>query len=372
MKISVFRQSAPAFLAAAIALNACSANGIQPQAGTFQMLSGRRSAARLDANGNPAKVGFWVTNQLQNYLLGQSQNGKQTLVAIDTGQVDCYAPTGLKIDGAQNVWVACLSDVGVGTNASRVLEYDKSGKLLTSLPWTPCPSSAATCFTEGWDAGFDSKGNIFASVQIASYPVTKNGSTQYVAETGFEWWKTPASKPKFISTGNACSPACAIYYMDVDDVGNIWFDYFGQGAEGSGYSLGEVIDPTTNPKVIFPLPIGTYGAANGVYASDGGRILNVTDAGGVVYRYHLPVTSKSKPFKTLGPTAASRITGGRDPVSGGFNKDDSSMVLADGLGWLDVGTLSGNKWHRLQSPGGAFGGVIQSASFTPSDKTSTP
>jgi hypothetical protein len=375
MKTSISARSMVWLLAVAIVLGGCSASGIQPPLGASARSQIRPSSARL-GNGDAANVGFWVTNQSQDYLLGQSKDGNRTLIAIDLSKANCYLPTGLKVDGSQNVWVACNSDYGLA-NESRVLEYDKRGKLVNSLVWAPCPPNAGFCFTEGWDTAFDSRGNIFASVVHANYSITLNGSTKQFAKSGFEWWASPTVAPIFISAGNRCKPICTIYYLDVDAAGNIWFDYAGQRGTKSGYSLAEVTNPTTNPKVVFPLPIGALGdangEANGVYASNQGRVLNVTVGPnlGIVDRYRLPVTANSKPFGTLGPTTGSSI-GFRAPVAGGFNKDDSSLVMADGLGWLDVGTVPGNKWRRVQSPAGAFGGLIQSAAFTPSDKTSTP
>ena len=84
----------------------------------------------------------------------------------------------------------------------------------------------------------------------------------------------------------------------------------------------------------------------------------------VVYQFHMPVTASSKPFRTLGPTETKGSIG--QPISGGFNKSDSAMIVSDGGCWFDVGSVAGkkNKWSMLSNKSFCPG----SAGYTPSDK----
>ncbi len=319
----------------------------------------------LGFHGDAAKVGIWATASATDYLLGQSANGRKekTLIAIDVERHDCYDPIGVKVDGAQNVWVACAYNSNA--SASELLEYNRTGTLEQIYNWQPCPPSASFCFTDGYDAAFDSKGHVFASVAFYNYAV---GSQEY-ARAGFEWWnaKSPNS-PTLISTGNRCSPVCSLYFMDVDPSGNIWFDYSGVVGSQQGYGLAEITNPTTNPQIVYVLPIGTYQFAGGVYISNAGKTLNVTDdIPRVIYQYHMPLTPSSKPFNVLGPTPTNGIGVG-SPSSGGFNKSETRLVEADGYGWLDIGIVSSNTWLRVQNPGGNFALGLGGAAYTPSDK----
>lgn len=320
---------------------------------------------RLDIRGDAGQVGIWTTASATDYLLGQSANGrkKKTLISIDLEPLDCYDPIGVKVDAAQNVWVACAYNSNA--SASELLEYDKSGTLEQVYNWQPCPPSASFCFTDGYDAAFDSRGHAFASVAFYNYSV----GTQEFAGAGFEWWnvKHPDSAT-LISTGDRCTPICSLYFMDVDSSGNIWFNYSGVVNSVQGYGLAEITNPTTNPKIVYALPIGTYQFAGGVYVSNGGKVLNVTDEmPRLIYQYHLPVTSHSKPFNVLGPTPTSG-TGFGSPSSGGFNKAETRLVQGDGYGWLDIGTVSTNTWTRVQNPAGNFALGLGGAAYTPSDK----
>lgn len=319
----------------------------------------------LDLHGDASQVGIWTTASATDYLLGQSANGRKrkTLIAIDVTPLDCYDPIGVKVDGAQNVWVACAYNSNA--SGSELLEYDRAGTLENVYPWQPCPPSASFCFTDGYDDAFDSKGHVFASVAFYNYAI---GSQEY-AGAGFEWWNTKSShSPALISTGDRCTPVCSLYFMDVDRAGNIWFDYSGVVNSQQGYGLAEITNPTTNPKVVYVLPIGTYQFAGGVYVSNGGKTLNVTDEmPRLTYQYHMPVTPRSKPFNVLGPTPTNGIGVG-DPSSGGFNKSETRLVQADGYGWLDIGTASTNTWTRVQNPDGNFALGLGGASYTPSDK----
>jgi hypothetical protein len=319
----------------------------------------------LDVHGDAAQVGIWTTASATDYLLGQSADGRKrkTLVAIDVEPLDCYDPIGVKVDDAQNVWVACAYNSNA--SASKVLEYNRAGTLEQTYNWQPCPPSASFCFTDGYDAAFDSKGHVFASVAFYNYAV----SSQEFAGAGFEWWnvKSPNS-PTLISTGDRCSPVCSLYFMDVDSSGNIWFNYSGVVGSQQGYGLAEITNPTTNPQIVYVLPIGTYQFAGGVYVSNAGKTLNVTDEmPRLIYQYHLPVKPNSKPFNVLGPTAPNGLGLG-SPSSGGFNRSETRLVQADGYGWLDIGIASDNTWTRVQNPAGNFALGLGGAAYTPSDK----
>ncbi len=318
---------------------------------------------RIEAHGNASSVAIWATNAEFNYLLGLSANGKKTIAAIDLQPQDCYNPLSVKIDGSHNVWVSCeYNFLGTG---GEILIYSSAGKLRQTYAWSPCPPSYYYCLTNGYDDGRDAKGNVFAAVSFYTYG-NPSGSA---SGAGFEWWnhKTPSAPPSLIGSGAYCAPVCTVYFMDVDNAGDIWFTYFGTQNSVNGYGLAEVTHPTTNPKVVPIIAPGAYQFADGVYVSDRGKTLTVTDTGTrKLYQYHLPIAPGAAPFNILGPTPLTRIHAGA-PYSGSFNKDESLIVEGDESGWLDIGTVATNTWKRAwRNPNFSLG--LGGAAYTPSDK----
>ncbi len=220
----------------------------------------------------------------------------------------------------------------------------------------------------GYDSGVDSQGDVFASLNLYSIEIC-NPSCVSSLGAGFEWW--PKGKqtavPKLISAGTSCSPICGVGFMDVDTSGNLWFTFSGYDKNNNyGFGLGKIVNPTTKPSLRIVEPIGTYGFFGGVYVSGGGSTLNVVDQKSrTILQYHLPLLQKGAPFNVLGPIPQNAFGVG-DPISGGFNKLDEKIAVGDSGGWLDLGSVSTNKWSGVASPN--FYSGIEGAAYTPSDK----
>ena len=112
---------------------------------------------------------------------------------------------------------------------------------------------------------------------------------------------------------------------------------------------------------------GSIQLPGGVYVSNGGYTLNVTDQLLLTTsRYHLPMSPSSTPFRTLGPTATN-LFGLSDPVAGGFNPSGSRFGLGDAYGWIDAGRVHRmNQWRDV--PTTSCAGGCEGFAFTPSDK----
>lgn len=315
-----------------------------------------------------AKVALWATDTNFNYLLGQDATGRKTVTAVDLSKNSCYSPVALKVDHARNVWVGCELTSTSGTNGA-VQKYSGAGVLEKQyLPACPSPVSECESFSGyGYDSGLDHHGNVFASLNLYSIE-TCNPSCVSDLGGGFEWWpKGKASAaPHLISLGTSCAPVCGVGYMDVDGSGNLWFTFSGYAQTTYGFGLGEVTNPTTNPKFTIIEPVGTYGFFGGVYISNGGKTLNVIDQKArTIAQYHLPLSPSGTPYNVLGPTPQNAFGIG-DPVSGGFNKAETKLAIGDTGGWLDVGKVSSNTWSAVASPN--FYSGLNGAAYTPSDK----
>jgi hypothetical protein len=327
---------------------------------------GRPPARSLSRAG--AKIGLWASDTNFNYLLGQDSTGRKTVTAIDLSQNSCYDPLALKVDRARNVWVACELTSLSGTNGA-LQEYTSAGALQNQyLPACPAHVSGCQSFSGyGFDSGLDAHGTVVASLNLYSME-TCNPTCSSNLGAGFEWWPkgNPSAVPRLISTGTNCSPICGVGYMDVDASGNLWFTFSGYAGTVYGFGLGEVANPTTKPKLSIVEPVGTYGFFGGVYASAGGKTLNVIDQKALtIAQYHLPLSPSGKPFNVLGPTRQNAFGIG-DPVSGGFNKNDSRIAIGDTGGWLDIGRVSANAWSDVANPN--FYSGIDGAAYTPSDR----
>jgi hypothetical protein len=313
-------------------------------------------------------VGLWATDTDFNYLVGQTVNGRKTVVAVDLSKNNCLSPVGVRVDASQNEWVACELTSSSGTNGA-LQQYSPAGQYEKQYLFN-CPSSVKGCSTfsgYGWDSGIDSKGNVFAALNIYSIEVC-NPSCVSNLGAGFEWWskgKTSAT-PHLIALGDSCSPICGVGFMDFDASDNIWFTFVGYNGSVYGPGLGEIASPAKNPTLTIVEPAGTYGFFGGVNVTGGGSVLNVVDQQArTISQYHLPLAPGGSPFNTLGPTPVNAFGIG-DPVSGGFNKAESNFALADAGGWLDLGRYSTNKWTSVSSPN--FYSGIEGAAYTPSDK----
>jgi hypothetical protein len=302
-----------------------------------------------------------------DYLIGFNSRLRKVLTGVDTGSNGCYEPITVKVDSSQNIWTECEYNSTFSNGLAQ--EYTSAGVLKASYT-QGCPGSVSDCtwiFSYGFDSATNSS-DVFSGLASYEYEVCNPSCTEQEG-AGFEYWPAgdPSATPSLISLGAECSPICNVYYMDIDNSSNIWFDYYGYDSRNDeyGYGLAEVENPTTSPTLVTILPPGSLELAGGVYVSNSGSVLNVTDQDArTTKQYDLPLSPSGSPFNTLGPTPEN-LFGDGDPVAGGFNKGDTKLALGDAYGWLDKGTVSTNKWQTvtnddLESPEGA--------AYTPSDK----
>lgn len=307
-------------------------------------------------------IGVWATDEEYSYLVGLNKNAKKAVLAVDTEDNGGYYPVTVKVDQNQNAWVA--NEYNDSFEGGVVQEYSSSGTLENSYDWYPsCPGTVFFCEGYGFDSAENSS-NVFAGVAEFEY---ENDST---FDYGSGIVKMTNGDPSGGSTfytfsDDAQSLNCTygecdeVYYMDVDNSGNVWFTFLNEADYNGG--LGELTSGGTY-NIIFPG--GTYGFPGGVNVSNGGTVLNVTDQDTRdTYQYHLPLTSSSTPFNTIGPSPTN-IEGLGDPGSGGWNAADTKWIEGDFEGWLDACTISKCKARaNINFPDGA-----SSAAYTPSDK----
>ena len=329
-----------------------------------EITSHRRPHFRF--HGDTASVGIWASNPTYGFLIGQNKRGIKTIATIDAQANGCYYPQAVKIDRARNIWTGC--EFNAQYNGGAVQEYSRAGNLVNTYSWTLCPPSSGDCNTDAY--GYDGAANaseVFAAVaQYQLQICTPSCVTSY--GSGFEHWpaNSPFVTPTFISLPYG-SPVLSVYYMDLDSLGNIWFDYYGQSGSDYGFGLAEITSPTSSSwQFVSRLPIGSIACPGGVYVSNGGNKLNVTDAcARTISQYALPWAPSEEPTAVLGPTLLN-IAGYGEPIAGGFNRGDTSIVQGDGYGWLDIGTVSSNAWKSVSSFN--FAGEVEGAAYTPSDK----
>lgn len=340
--------------------------GFVPRAESQRMLKYLSDHPRpqIKVDGHGGAVALWVTNTDYSYLLGL--NTKYAAVkAIDTEANGCYEPITVKVDAQRNGWTAC--EFNNSFNGGAEVEYPTGKGAPVTYSWLPgtssgCPASE-TCYAVQFDGGPDTRGHVYAEVSSQYYCTATECPN---APVGFVWWDAgdPSATQNFIQ---APSWVTRVYYMDNDSKGNIWFDYQYCPTSECEFGLGEVIHPTRKrPKFLKILPPGALEFAGGVYVSDHGKILNVTDQlTRATYQYTLPVSPSASPINTLGPTTAN-LFGNGDPVAGGFNQTETNLAFGDAYGWLDLGTVKKNKWTTETSIN--FSPSLSGAAYTPSDK----
>lgn len=309
-------------------------------------------------------IGMWVANTNYGYILGQSKNGKRNHIAINAENNGCYYPITLQVDSSQNLWSSC--EYNSEFSGTAVQEYDSTGTLENTYNGG-CPSPISECdywYAYGFSAATNS--SYVFSAQTFTEEEICNPSCEYYYGSGFEYWPLgdPSATPAFVNVGENCDPVCDTYYMDVDNSNNIYFTYYGYSNGEYGYGLAEV-ENATSPSwtMVSLLAPGTLGFAGGVYISNGGSVLNVTDQmARTTTQYALPWTGT--PIQTLGPTKENAFSCG-DPVTGAFNNGDTKAVFGDACGWIDKGTVPTNKWKTLA--GINFNGA-EGAAYSPSDR----
>lgn len=332
---------------------------VRPDAVRRQLASAGRSWRPHVAFHGTANVALWAASNTYEYIFGQNANGSKTVSAIDVGANGCFYNVGIKVDAAQNLWTACQEDPTFERGS--VQEY--SGGTLAGTYTEGCPvPSCSQWYSYGFDVATDSFGHVFAS--LAYYAMTA-GSTS-TSGGGFEWWSSPSSPPALIALPFG-APVSSIYFFDTDSAGNLWFDYEGCTTT-CGFGLGEIQTPTSTPTFVPVLAPGTIGYPGGVYVSDHGTVLNVTDQEArTTTQYALPWTPSESPLDVLGPTYEN-LAGCGDPVSGGFNQKDSRQALGDACGWLDVGKIKKKGKSRYAAVTNPNFAGLEGAAYVPSDK----
>lgn len=307
-------------------------------------------------------VAMWSSLTDYDALLGSNKGNTKTLAAINTyTTAGCEDPIGLKVDGSKNIWAGC--EYNSSTGESSATEWNSSGTEVDAYDATcPIAASKGSCDYD-YGYGFDSAANssdVFVAMTFYEYDEC-TPSCAYVYGGGFEYWPAgdPTATPVLVPASAYGAPVYDVYYMDLDSSGNIWFDYYGCTTAACGYGLGEVTNPTTSPSFVSVEPPGTYEYAGGVYASNGGSTINVIDQDThMVYQYNTSGTKTGE----LGPTAF----GIGDPVTGGFGPGDKNMAIGDADGWVNIGTVSSNKWTVGKAPLDVS--AVEGAAYTPSDK----
>ena len=339
--------------------------GNAPRAMLEKQLKQIESGPRPRLKFRPAAgVGMWVTNESYSYLLGQNKGGKKNLTAANVEDNGCYYPITVQVDSSNNPWISC--EYNSDFAGSAVQEYTSSGSLENTYNGG-CPGGSSGCdywyaysFSAGQNANYVESSQTFTEEEIC------NPSCEYYYGSGFEWWPKgePSASPTFINVGEDCDPVCDTYYSDVDDNNNIYFTYYGFSGSVYGYGLAEITNAfSPSWQMVSLLPPGALGFAGGVYVSNHGTVLNVTDQEArTTTQYALPWTGSST--DTLGPTSLNAFNCG-DPVTGGFNSTSTKAVYADACAWLDLGTISTNKWKA--KAGVNFSG-IDGAAYSPSDR----
>jgi hypothetical protein len=327
------------------------------------------------AKAHRGKVGIWTTAFDSSELLGLTRNAKKAVLTVDVE--GCDYPQSVRVDADKNVWTAC--EYGDSTEGGAIQEYGPSGALLAQYT-SACPSNlpSGSC-ANGWFSYFfdGASGGNLACGAAEDYEYEPNASSSAYG-TGFICW--PRGNPSAGSTlipvwqhcsgggscdiGTDCDPVCEVWEADLDSSGNIYFTYYGENSSCFGGGIGEVLNPGKASQSIniiaSPCQLEFPG---GAYVSNYGAVLNAQDQDErLIYQYHLPASSSSTPFRTLGPTKTNS-SGYGDPDGMGFNQADTKIICGDAYGWFDVGIIKTNKWSMLTTPYSTG-----PAAYTPSDK----
>lgn len=305
-----------------------------------------------------AAVGLWAAVSAEEYIFGQNSKGNKTVTAIDTESNGCLEPYSIKVDHAENLWIACYESDGEGGEAQ---EYAPgSSTPLASFPDTfGCGSN---CFFLGtpFDVATDSRGHVFAANAFSEE--CRSSCTDGIYPV--VWWnaKSPSSPPTAIKDSDLTDGD----YVDVDTSGNIYVD--GHGCIGSkcGFLLDEIRNPPTTPTITNLMPPSASSGFLSLYISNAGRVLNLVDsATRTISQFALPWISGESPFNVLGPTLTNYFGEGY-PDAGGFNRTEKLLAIGDADGWLDIGKVVKNRWSIVTNVN-LFQGVSDTA-YVPSDK----
>jgi hypothetical protein len=324
--------------------------------------SGLRPNFKGLPNRKAGGVAAFATDTDYGYLVGLSKKYKG-VSAVNMSDNGCNDPVTVKVDHSGNAWVAC--EYNSDFNGPAAEEYSKTGALVSEYNGAiPCLYSQGCEFSEAY--GFDTaetSSNVFDSLTFFEAEYC-NPSCYETYGGGYEFWPagSPSSGPTVV-TLPYCAPICDVYYMDADNNGNLWIAYYGYSGE-YGYGVAEVQNPASgSPTVVSVISPGTLGFPGGVYVSNGGTVLNVTDQDTrVTTQYSISGSSLSE-TGTIGPTGLNLESLG-DPVAGGMNSTDTTMSFGDAYGWVDSCVGATCKLRASADfPDGA-----QGFAFDPSDK----
>lgn len=341
---------------------------------------GRAEAAKalreMQANPNfrihPAKggggVAIWSNMAYEDYTVGFNKSGKSLVAAVYSPTSECYEPFGLKVDSSQNIWIGCYE--GGSSDTPTAVEYNKTGAMTGRYSFA-CPSGWNSCddYFYGYE-GYDVAANSSDVFQDGYFYGYNCGGTSCVYNSGFgiEYWPngSTSATPTIIQMPEDFSTIYVetLYGMDVDTSGNLWVTFYGYTASNGeyGYGLLKISNPTSSPSIGVVEPTGTYEYPQGVDISNGGNTLNVLDSDTrTINQYTLPLSTGGAPSNKLGPTAPFG-----EPAGLGFNSTDKNVAVGDEYAWLNIGTVSSNKWKQTKPVlliSDLFG-----TSYTPSDK----
>ena len=312
---------------------------------------------------------MWASSSGYSYLVGLNAKNK-TVAAIDTAANGCYNATTVKVDHQRNVWLACQVNSTFNVGASQ--EYSASGALVNTYN-VGCPSNipvslCAQFFSSTIDQA-ENANHVFVGL---AYYASCYG--YYICNDvqggGIEFWDAgQASAQPTVNPFNLSG--ITLYgsgYFDVDASDNVYYTYY--GCENAypytcGNGLAEYAEATSaSGTQTVLLPPGSIGFFGGVSISNHGKTLNVLDQDTrAITQYALPWTGT--PLQTLGPTLSNSFGYG-DPVSGGFNRNDSKLIVGDAYGWLD-GIAAKSNTSKIRPTADCSGGC-DGAAYTPSDK----
>lgn len=318
-------------------------------------LSGRRPPLRFNSK---AKVGIWVIPACCGYVFGQNLTGGKTVTGIDAKANGCGGLSSLKVDHAENLWLACNY---YGTENGGAQEYLPGSKTPSAIYQESVNCGSGCTYESGvLDVAFDSNGHVFASNAFSQE--CKSSCVQGVYPAF--WWNE--SSPNSPGTAIADPNIANGDYLDVDFAGNLYLGGFGCLGSNCGYLVDEISKPTSSPAITNLIAPGTLIYADALYISNHGKVLNLLDSNArTMAQYALPWIPNQSPFAVLGPTPTNYYGQGY-PLAGGFNPNSTRVVLADASGWLDIGSVPKNRWSLVTNEN-LFSGLLDAA-YVPSDK----
>lgn len=328
--------------------------------GASQDLPNGALGTQPSTSASKAQVGMWVDDGSQ--IFGQDSKGTKTITVIVVSKNGCGAPWGMKVDHSKNLWVAC--EFYGSESFGAVQEYAPgSDKPVATYTESFDCGKGCTFMSNGLDVAFDSSGHVFEANTYSAFCTPSCSGNVYPVL----WWN--ASSPSSPPTGIADPYLTRGYYIDVDNLGNLYLSGLGTVGSKSGPLIDEISNPTSSSPTITHLIFASSGSINpnAIYVSNHGKVLNVID-GNVreVSQYALPWVPSESPFNVLGPTRKNYFGAGY-PIDGGFNLGDKMMAIGDEGGWIDIGRVKNNHWSVASNYNFEYHGLVD-AVYVPSDK----